>query len=63
MSVNYFTYFLKSAVDDQPLDRPICTDCFLGEIGDFIEFDGVGYIVEDYAEEICIEEIEEDRLR
>ena len=60
MSIFYF--FLKSAVDDEPLKDPICTDCFLGEIGDFIEFDGIGYIVEDYTEEICVKEIEEDML-
>jgi hypothetical protein len=58
MSVNYFTYFLKSAVDDQPLDKPICSDFYYGEIGDFVEIDGIGYIITDYAEEILDEEVD-----
>lgn len=51
-----FYFFLKSAVDDIPVENPICTDDFLGEVGEFVELDGVGYIVTDYVEEIIEEE-------
>ena len=51
-----FYFFLKSAVDDTPAENPVCTDEFLGEVGEFVELDGVGYIVTDYVEEIVEEE-------
>lgn len=47
-----FYYFLKSSVDDVQREDPICTDEYLGDIGEFCEIDGVGYIIVDYVEEI-----------
>ena len=44
-----FWYFLKSSVDDIVRKSPICSECYLGEIGDFISIDGVGYYIIDYA--------------
>jgi hypothetical protein len=46
-----FYYFLRSAIDDSVNEQPYLTEDFLGEVGDFIELDGVGYYVEDYAME------------
>lgn len=54
-----FYFFLKSAVDDTPVKDPICIDEFIGDIGEFVELDGVGYIVTDYVEEIVCEEGED----
>ncbi len=51
-----FYFFLKSSVDNVPTKHPVCTDNFLGDIGDFVDIDGVGYIITDYTEEICVEE-------
>lgn len=51
-----FYFFLKSSLDDVPAKAPICTDVFLGDIGDFVDIDGVGYIITDYAEEIYAED-------
>lgn len=56
-----FYFFLKSSVDDEPAKYPICAEDFLGDIGDFVEVDGVGYIITDYTEEVFGEE-EDDRL-
>jgi hypothetical protein len=47
-----FYYFVKSALNGDVKENPICSDEFLGDIGDFIEFNGVGYIIIDYAEEV-----------
>ena len=47
-----FYYFLKTAVDEDPIEFPYHTDEYLGEIGDFIELDGIGYIITDYAIDI-----------
>lgn len=46
-----FYYFLKNSVDDTELSTPICTDKYLGEIGDYCEIDGVGYYITDYTVE------------
>lgn len=46
-----FYFFLKSSVDDTPKSSPVCTSVFIGEIGEFVELDGVGYIITDYAVE------------
>ena len=51
MKVTYF-YFLKSALDDNINYFPTLSDNFLGDIGDYIEIDGVGYTIIDYAEEV-----------
>ena len=47
-----FYFFVKRAVDDTKREEPICTNVFLGDIGDFCEIDGVGYIITDYTEEV-----------
>ena len=44
-----FYYFLKRTLDDT--DEMITTNDFLGDIGDYVEIDGVGYTVSDYAME------------
>lgn len=46
-----FYYFLRRAIDDTPYSTPYCTDTFLGDIGDFVSIDGVGYYISDYAVE------------
>lgn len=51
MEDTIFYYFLKTSVDDTPLKKPIETLDYIGNIGDFIELDGVGYIIEDMAYE------------
>ena len=48
-------YFLKSAMTEKEKENPICTDENIGEIGDFVEVDGAGYIITDYAEEFINE--------
>jgi hypothetical protein len=52
-----FYFFVNSAIDDEPCTEPIITDEFLGDIGDYIEFDGAGYYIRDYA----IEDYYQDR--
>lgn len=47
-----YYYFLKSTLDDTVLSNPINSNDYLGDIGDFIEVNGVGYIILDYVEEI-----------
>lgn len=47
-----YYYFLKSTLNDEVLSNPINSNFYLGEIGDFIEINGIGYIITDYAEEI-----------
>lgn len=46
-----FYYFLRRSVDGIPMDRPYPSFDYLGEPSDFVELDGVGYIIEDYATE------------
>ncbi len=50
-----FYFFVKTSVGDVVRPNPICSDEFLGEIGDFVEIDGVGHIITDYAEEYLAE--------
>lgn len=58
-----FWYFLKSSVDDVVKTSPICSQVYLGEIGDFVELDGVGFIIVDYAiEQHSWEELIEDHM-
>ena len=49
MTIYYF--FLRRSLDDSCLSTPYLTNTYLGDIGDFIELDGVGYIIEDYTTE------------
>ena len=44
-----FYYFLTRAIEDTPSAEPYCTDEYLGDIGDFVSIDGVGYYISDYA--------------
>ena len=48
--MNYW-YFLKSSLDDVETKEPIYSDTYLGDVGDFYDMDGVGYIISDYAVE------------
>ena len=47
-----YYYFLKSTLDNSILPNPINSNSYLGEIGDFVEINGIKYIITDYAEEI-----------
>ena len=42
-----FYFFLTRTLDDTTEIYP--TDTFLGDIGDYIELDGVGYTISDYT--------------
>jgi hypothetical protein len=46
-----FYYFLTRAIDDEIIKAPLITDQFLGEVGDPVIKDGVGYVIRDYAED------------
>ena len=46
-----FYYFLTRAIEEEPMSEPYCTDVFLGNIGDFVSIDGVGYYISDFAVE------------
>ena len=61
MDILYY-YFVKSAVDDFPLEDPICSEKYLGAIGDSIVVDGVGYIITDWFFETADSEPEGDSL-
>ena len=52
--IHVFEFFLKSCLNDEVLKYPYMTDTFLRDIGDFVEIDGVGYIIVDYAEEVLV---------
>ena len=54
-----FYFFLKSSVDDERKANPVCTvNEFLGDIGDYVELDGAGYIIDDYTSEPIYDERE-----
>ena len=61
MDILYY-YFVKSAVDDSPREDPIYSNSYLGEIGDSIIEDGVGYIITNYVVETADTEPEGDSL-
>ena len=46
-----FEYTLKTSLDEDVINEPFYSKKFIGDIGDFIEVDGVGYIVIDYKQE------------
>lgn len=46
-----YYYFLRSAIDDSKITDPYITSDKIGNVGDFVELDGVGYYIDDYAEE------------
>lgn len=45
-----FWYFLKRSIDDTAIE-PLCIEEYIGEIGDFVEIDGVGFYIDDYTVE------------
>ena len=47
--ITTFYFFLKNAIDDSPRKMPYCTSTFMGDIGDFVTIDGVGYYITDFA--------------
>lgn len=58
-----FYFFVKSAFNDVQKEEPIYSTDFLGDIGDFCEVDGVGYIITDYAEErVCWDDLINDDI-
>ena len=44
-----FYFFVNFAIDDEPCADPIITTDFIGDIGDYVERDGIGYFIRDYA--------------
>lgn len=46
-----FYYFLRRSLDNVPLNTPYITYEFMGDISEFVEIDGIGYIIEDFAVE------------
>ena len=46
-----FWYFLKRSLDNTQMRDPVPFFSYLGEIGDYVDLDGVGYIITDYAVE------------
>ena len=46
-----FYFFVKNTLTGEVKENPICSDEFLGDINDCIEFDGIEYIIIDYAVE------------
>ena len=46
-----FYFFVKSTLTDNKREFPICTDQWLGDIGSYVEWDGIGYTITDYAVE------------
>lgn len=58
-----FYFFVKRSIDDVMREAPICTTVFIGDIGEFCEIDGVGYIIVDYAiEEHCWDDLIDDSI-
>lgn len=46
-----FCYHLKNSIDDEMREAPLYTQTYIGEAGDFVELDGIGYIITDYTHE------------
>ena len=46
-----FWYFLKSALTGVAKKDPVGFDYFIGDVGEFTEIDGVGYIICDFVVE------------
>lgn len=54
-----FYFFLRSSIDGEKKADPVCTiNEFLGDVGDYVELDGAGYIIDDYASELIYDERE-----
>lgn len=46
-----FYYFVKRAIDNVKVDEPLYFEKFIGDIGEFLEIDGVGYVIVDFVVE------------
>ena len=46
-----FYYFVKRAIDNVKVEEPLYFEKFIGDIGQFIEIDGVGYVIIDFVVE------------
>ena len=46
-----FYYFVKRAIDNVKVEEPLYFAKFIGDIGQFIEIDGVGYVIIDFVVE------------
>ena len=46
-----FYYFVKRAIDNVKVEEPLYFEKFIGDIGQFIEIDGVGYVIVDFVVE------------
>lgn len=46
-----FYYFLRRNLDDVDMRFPLATTNYLGEIGDFVDIEGIGFTITDYAVE------------
>lgn len=55
-----YYYFLKRSLDDTKVEEPYPSLEYLGDISDYCEIDGVGYIIEDYASEVLFVDNMED---
>lgn len=51
-----FYFFVKDTTDDSLIENPICSDEFLGDIGDVIEWFGQDYTIVDYAIDVVEDE-------
>ena len=46
-----FYYFVKRAIDNVKVEEPLYFEKFIGDIDQFIEIDGVGYVIVDFVVE------------
>lgn len=46
-----FYYFVKRAIDNVKVEEPLYFEEFIGDIDQFIEIDGVGYVIVDFVVE------------
>ena len=46
-----FYYFVKRAIDNVKVEKPLYFEKFIGDIGEFLDIDGVGYVIVDFVVE------------
>ena len=46
-----FYYFVKRAIDNVEVKEPLYFEKFIGDVGQFIEIDGIGYVIVDFVVE------------
>lgn len=46
-----YYFFLKRTLTGEKRETPFCSTTFIGDIGDFIQIDGIGYQITDFAVE------------